>query len=204
MSGDANMVVGPYEIASTGPLTLQSQGAGVQIRSLMGDDGLQLQAETNVTVTAQPAMLILSKEGQVYLTPGKTGKLVQTVGPPLVGSLIQMEPTSIKMSVGPPMVGASITLGPDAITLQIGTTSLKLTALGITEEVAAVTTRKAGPEGHTLQSVETSVKVTPAGVLTNAPMTKANVDGVAMVQAGIEQTTVQGIRREQAGIRMAQ
>lgn len=204
MSSEANVVVGPYRVISSGPLSLQSKGAGVQIRSEDGDDGVEVDAATNVSISALPALITLSKDGEVFLSPGNTGKLVQMVGPPLVGSMIKMEPTSITMSVGPPVVGASIKIAPDSITLQVGTTSLKLTALGITEEVAAVTTRKAGPEGHTIQSVETSVKVTPAGVLTNAPMTKANVDGVAMAQAGIAQTSVNGINREQASIRMVQ
>ena len=106
MSSEANVVVGPYRIASTGPLTLQSEGAGVQIRSSMGDDGLQLDAETNVRISSLPAMLNLSKDGEVLFSRrARPASSCRPSARPWSASVIQMEPTSIKMSVGPPVGG---------------------------------------------------------------------------------------------------
>ena len=88
-------------------------------------------SDSFASVQCGPSFLTLENAGNVFLTCGPEGKIAVCSGPPVVGPLIQMTPSSLKLSVGPPGVGASIELSATGIDLKFGLTEFKLNAMGI-------------------------------------------------------------------------
>jgi hypothetical protein len=152
-------------------------------------------------VQCGPSFLTLENAGNVFMTCGPEGKIALCSGPPVVGPLIQMTPTSLKLSVGPPGVGASIELSATGIELKFGLTELKLSATGIEESLAAVG-RKLTPLGHTLTAAESTVKCAVEGVTIDGPIVKSSAAAVLQMKSALAQMSYDGMKKEQAGVQM--
>lgn len=203
MADEKLMCNGSYTVEAVGDVRYTAQGGSVVLASTAdeGELGVQVLSDTFASIQCGAGLLTLEQAGNIFLTCGPTGKIVLHSGPPAVGPMIQMTPTSLKLSFGPPGVGASIELSATGIDLKFGMTELKLSATGIEESLGAVS-RKLGMVGHTLSAAESTVKCGVEGVTLSGPIVKANADALLQVKAAVGQFSYDAMKKEQAGIAM--
>jgi hypothetical protein len=203
MSDERNLHMGSYVVTAVGEVRFTSQSGSVVLESTAehNEVGVEVRSDTFASLQCGPSLMTLENSGNIFLTCGIDGKIVQTAGVPFVGPMIEMTATSLKLTVGPPGVGASITMTPLEITIKLGMIEFKMTPTGIEESILTAS-RKSTPIGHTLSAAESQVKVGVEGVTLAGPIIKESADAVLQAKAPLAQLSFDGLKKAQAGIAM--
>lgn len=206
MPDDTNLVYGPHRVEALGDVQIASRGDGVFLSATDDDGVVKLEAGSGATVEVGPALLSLAKlptgEGQLTLTCGDTGSVVQFAGAPDKGAKIIMTPDAILLSVGDPSTGSTLSLTAQGILLKVGTVTLALNSSGVEETVNPVVNRKVTATGHQTMAAMTSVEVGVQGLTVSAPLLKEDVMGLASRKAGMVQNSADVMEKVQAGVLM--
>jgi hypothetical protein len=201
----ATGIDGPYRLETTSDISLRSSGRGIYLTATNELGRIGLEAATAVSLEAQPAQVAVTSDGadggHVLLRAGDSGTILQTAGSPDLGARIALGKDGIVLSVGVPGVGPKITLTSDSIVFSVGLTKFKMTATGI-EESLAVVSRKLAATGHNLKAAETDLKVDVTGIAVDAPILKQQAQGLAQFKTPLEQTSIDGMEKAQAGMTM--
>ncbi len=201
MSEGYDFVIGSHIVTAMGSVSITSCGTGVDINATGDEGSLQLNAKKVAGMFAGTAVVSLENKsetaGSVVVAGGLEGTITQTVGPPIIGATMKMQPEEIKLSVGL----ASITMTPESIIFRVGETSVAITLEGITESLLE-TTRELTPIGHTFTAAETEVSYSVTGEEKSVPMQEVSVMGPLTEEAGLVTRDGGGVLDATAGVTM--
>jgi hypothetical protein len=140
MSSKTDIVCGAHQVHALGDVDIQSLGSGVTIRAAGDEADLFLDADGSANLSCGPAVLAMTQsspaEGKIDLVAGMQGTIQLWVGLPVIGPQIKIEPQKITLSLGPPGLGSMIEMTETGITLQVAQTTIKITPLGIQMTIA--------------------------------------------------------------------